>query len=158
MKTNKVKATQEAYRKACAELEERGRLTPDALVEAARAASHPLHACFDWDDTRAAAKWRREQAREIIARVTVEITRSGRVIDTIVYVRDPSVNLDAQGYRNVSRLSAAEKRAAMEYALGQLEGALARADEVAVALGFEEELTSFKRRVKAARAAIQPSL
>lgn len=43
-----------------------GRLTPDAVVEAARNARSALHRHFEWDDAKAASAYRLEQAREII--------------------------------------------------------------------------------------------
>lgn len=43
-----------------------GRLTPNAVVEAARNARSPLHRHFEWDDLKAADAYRLEQAREII--------------------------------------------------------------------------------------------
>lgn len=43
-----------------------GRLTPAHVVEAARPEDAPLHARFEWDDSIAAEKWRREQAAELI--------------------------------------------------------------------------------------------
>ncbi len=53
-----------------------GALTPDAVVDAARAQSHPLHEHFNWDDTDAAEAWRRQQARHLIARVKVMIPKT----------------------------------------------------------------------------------
>ena len=48
-----------------------GRLTPDAVVETARSANHPLHAHFEWDDKVAAESYRLDQARSIIRMVRV---------------------------------------------------------------------------------------
>jgi hypothetical protein len=49
-----------------------GRLTPKAVVEAARDEASPLHLHFEWDDAAAAEAYRRDQAREIIRVVRVE--------------------------------------------------------------------------------------
>jgi hypothetical protein len=46
--------------------EEHGHVTPDMLVEVARPEDHPLHDQFEWNDTIAAEKYRREQARQMI--------------------------------------------------------------------------------------------
>jgi len=46
--------------------EEYGELTPEAVLEQAKKHNNSLHAQFDWDDTVAAGKWRREQAAELI--------------------------------------------------------------------------------------------
>lgn len=49
--------------------QEHGTLTPSLLVDLARSPEHPLHNRFEWDDTKAAAKWRLEQAGQLL-RVT----------------------------------------------------------------------------------------
>ena len=53
-----------------------GALTPDAVVDAARRKTHPLHAEFNWDDTEAAIQWRKQQARQLIARVTIVLAKT----------------------------------------------------------------------------------
>lgn len=52
--------------------EQKGRLTPKAVIEAARDAKHPLHKHFEWDDAKAAHSYRIEQARELIRVIRVE--------------------------------------------------------------------------------------
>lgn len=39
--------------------------TPEQIVEAAKDESSELHKCFTWDDTIAAEKWRKQEARQI---------------------------------------------------------------------------------------------
>lgn len=51
--------------------EERGRVTPDLLVEAATPEDHPLHRRFEWDDSIAGPAYRRVQAAELIRSVKV---------------------------------------------------------------------------------------
>lgn len=51
--------------------DERGKLTPVIVVDAARAEGHPLHDRFDWDNDTAAESWRREQARQLIRSVRI---------------------------------------------------------------------------------------
>ena len=53
-----------------------GELKPDDVVHAAQDPESPLHAVFDWEDTRAAHKWRVHQARNLIRSVTVTIEKS----------------------------------------------------------------------------------
>lgn len=55
--------------------EERGKLTPATVVDAARDPEHPLHARFEWDDTVAAEKYRHHQAHELIQIVKISRTR-----------------------------------------------------------------------------------
>lgn len=52
--------------------DEHGKLTPQLVLDEARAPGHPLHDRFEWDDTVAAEAWRHEQAHRLIrlARVT----------------------------------------------------------------------------------------
>ena len=48
-----------------------GNLTPQALVDEARPEESPLHKGFEWDDARAAEKYRRAQAVTMIRAVVV---------------------------------------------------------------------------------------
>lgn len=48
--------------------------TPDDIVEKAKDPSTELHKCFDWDDTIAAEKWRRQTARFICCSLKVVVT------------------------------------------------------------------------------------
>jgi hypothetical protein len=66
----------EAVSKAIAGIERaHGRLDSrklyEAIVEAARPARHPLHRLFEWDNTKAAERWRIEQAKRIVAEVRI---------------------------------------------------------------------------------------
>ena len=49
-----------------------GILKAEEIVEVARDEHHPLHPCFEWDDSLAAAEFRLVQARKLI-RITVEV-------------------------------------------------------------------------------------
>lgn len=44
-----------------------GVITVQAVVEEARNSSSPIHDCFEWDNDRAAEKYREVQARKLIA-------------------------------------------------------------------------------------------
>lgn len=61
--------------------EEHGHLTPELVVDAARPEHSPLHDLFEWDDSVAGERWRREQARHLIiqCRVTVQTGEDQRV-------------------------------------------------------------------------------
>lgn len=48
-----------------------GRLTPEAVVDAARPHDSPLHGRFEWDDSIAGEAYRRQQAHELIRSVRV---------------------------------------------------------------------------------------
>lgn len=47
------------------------RLTPELVVHEARRVDHPLHGRFEWNDTIAAEKYRREQAADLIRSVKI---------------------------------------------------------------------------------------
>jgi hypothetical protein len=53
-----------------------GLLEPEMVVDAARDEKSPLHAHFEWDDAVAAGEFRKDQARELIRAITVDISRS----------------------------------------------------------------------------------
>ncbi len=71
---NAKKADPQKIGRALAKIAEAnaGRLTPGAVVEAARSPNSALHRHFEWDDRKAAEAYRRDQAREIIAVIRVE--------------------------------------------------------------------------------------
>ena len=48
-------------------------VTPDQIVEAARDESTELHKCFEWDDTIAANKWRKYQARQVLCTLVIKV-------------------------------------------------------------------------------------
>lgn len=51
-----------------------GKLTPAAVLDAARDPKHPLHSRFEWDDSVAAEAYRREQAHQLIQVVNLNYT------------------------------------------------------------------------------------
>lgn len=51
-----------------------GGLTPERLVEASRPISAPLHGEFEWNDRKAADKYRKQQARCIIDNLYITVT------------------------------------------------------------------------------------
>lgn len=69
-------------------LAHRGRLTPDAIIEAARQPANPLHEHFPWDDAVAAHHFRREIARKLIGRIHVVVTVEHTTLSVPYYVRD----------------------------------------------------------------------
>ena len=48
-----------------------GVLTPEIVVDVARDPAHPLHSRFEWDDSVAAEKYRRDQAHVLIQKAKV---------------------------------------------------------------------------------------
>lgn len=56
-----------------------GSVTPELLVDDARAEDSPLHSCFEWDDGRAAEKFRLDQARLVLRSIVVSVTEDRRL-------------------------------------------------------------------------------
>jgi hypothetical protein len=57
-----------------------GTLTAQAVVDAARPPDHPLHQHFEWDEEKAAEKYRVQQARQLIRIVKLQyIDKRGEV-------------------------------------------------------------------------------
>ncbi len=50
---------------------EQGKLTPQLVVDVARAEDHPLHSRFEWDDALAGEAYRRVQAQQLIRSVRI---------------------------------------------------------------------------------------
>lgn len=57
----------------CEKLEAEGRLNAEALVEISRPKDAPLHALFEWDNRKAAAEWRKHQARNLINSIEIVV-------------------------------------------------------------------------------------
>lgn len=62
---------------------EKGHVKPSYVIDAARPAHSPIHSLFTWDNTKAAEKWREEEARSLI--------RSIRVVRDDVSIRSQPV-------------------------------------------------------------------
>lgn len=50
--------------------------SPQDIVNAATDESSELHKCFTWSDTEAAAKWRKQEARILVANIVVKVETS----------------------------------------------------------------------------------
>jgi hypothetical protein len=136
-------------REALEALEQEGRLTPDAVVEAARDPLNPLHAEFEWDNQKAAHRFRVEQARTIIASVRMVVIEESRVLVAPAYVRDPDARTGEQGYVRTATLSTDRERSR-----GALKNEIARADAyiqrvamLAAAFGLDGEVQDVRERL-----------
>jgi hypothetical protein len=129
---------------ALAELErDNGRLLPDDVVEAARAADHPLHQFFDWNDSQAAEKYRRMQAAQLIRRVRVTVEFHDVPITTPKYLRDPSAETgEPRGYREIGKIRSEEDnaRAVIVEEMRRISQAVRRAKTLAAALGLVDDI------------------
>ena len=63
-----------------------GLLRPQAVVDAARPESSPLHGAFCWDDTEAADKYRILQAQQLIRSFRVEVECNRTKVEVPVFI------------------------------------------------------------------------
>lgn len=108
-----------------------GLLEPEAIIEAAKDEASPLHPHFEWDDAAAAGEYRKEQARELVRSLTVDISRSN--VETKA-VR-AFVNVDVAGEKGyVSTFTAMAstdlRKQVLERAFAELEAWRARHAEL----------------------------
>lgn len=71
-KTINLKTDANVAGKVCEELRNTIGLTKENLVEVSRPKNAPLHNEFEWNDSKAAEEWRKEQAGYIIRHLTIE--------------------------------------------------------------------------------------
>jgi hypothetical protein len=86
-----------------AQADAEGRLQPHAVVERAKARSSPLHDCFTWDDTKAGALWRIEEARGLIRTYRVVIEQKPPVT-TRAFISLKSSRARGGGYTPIERI------------------------------------------------------
>jgi hypothetical protein len=80
-----------------------GVLVPAIVIDRARSPRSPLHAVFQWDDTKAAAEFRLWQARELIQRTFRVISINGRGMKVRVFVSlKPDRYCAGGGYREMT--------------------------------------------------------
>jgi hypothetical protein len=137
----------------------RGKLTPRLVWTTAKAdRSSPLHPHFTWTIRKAAEERWDDQARELIASVTVVYRTRHISLSAPVYVRDPSVPTRDQGYISIARLRTDEDMArdAVVYEMQRAAAALLRAKGIAFALGLTDQVEMLHRQVLDFVAQVRP--
>jgi hypothetical protein len=133
-------------------IESDGRITPEKVVDAARDPDCPAHDLFEWDDAKAASKYRLDQARELLAK-RIKIVTDSYTIMVPRYVRDPEARAAQQSYVSIRKVSEAglqHQALANEFVrIGQM---LDRARELARAFGLVEEVERLSSEVRAVAA------
>ncbi len=82
---------------------EQGIIEPDAIVREAKRRTSPFHGAFDWNDKVAAAKWRKEQARQIL-RCLVVVEADGEAQKPVrAFVNISDEETDRRGYIETRR-------------------------------------------------------
>jgi hypothetical protein len=128
----------------------KGKFTPAMLVAAARKPTSALHRRFEWDDTIAGQKYRLYQARLIINVVVMPSIAGKTTVAIPVFVRNPEMAYNVQGYVAVEQL-AANPESAMESVNAEFSRvlqALTRARHLAVALGFARDIDRLMEDVR----------
>lgn len=108
-----------------------GKLTADLIVKEAKKISSPLHQFFEWDNTKAAEQWRKQQARIIIHQVKV-VTEERRT-HVREYIRVP----EQKCYKKTADVI--EDPDEFEFVVHSLAGKIA---------GMQRELEELKEMVK----------
>jgi hypothetical protein len=126
---------------------ERGQITAALVLADARRDDSPLHGLFDWEDPRAAEKFRLDQARLVIREVQIRITTTTTSVAAPFYVRDPEA--PRAGYVSVFALqrNAAAARESLLQELTRVAGNLTRAKSLALVLGFGDEMDTLMAEV-----------
>lgn len=57
--------------------DENGIIKPASVVERARPETNPIHVCFEWDDDKAAARYREDQARALLRNIVTVVESHG---------------------------------------------------------------------------------
>jgi hypothetical protein len=145
------------YQARLKQLESNGTLTASAVLADARDPRSPLNSWFDWDDSSAAEKYRLAQARRLILHCSLKIIRNEVSVTSIIYVRDPDLPPNVQGYASLESLVDDPERArrALDLELDRLAASFERGRSLASALGLEarfdrwlEELERFRLQLE----------
>jgi len=138
-------------------LEQNGRLTPDMILHDARRPDSPLHHLFEWDNERAAAEWRLEQARSVIRTVEYRITRNSVTLTAPRYVPDPTKTGRRQGYLAMDAIAedAAMTVQAVIAELNRALGSVKRAARIAAALDYAPEVSGLVGVIERIRDTVQ---
>ena len=76
--------------------EKHGELQPEFVVDESRDKDAVLHCCFQWDDTKAAELYRKEQARKLIGNIIVTVEEENVTIKVRNFV---NVRIEDNGGR-----------------------------------------------------------
>lgn len=119
-----------------------GRVTPEAVREAARDPASPLHDEFTWDDGEAAEAYRLEQARGLIRKIRITVQVEERIVRAVGYIRDPGAEARESGYLRITSITPGSETArdVVVAELARVASALTRARGVADVLDLSGEI------------------
>lgn len=145
MKMEDLKRHLEAIR-----LENDGLLTEEAILDVAKAKSHPLHAEFTWDDGVAGKQWRLEEARRLIRSVYIVLeSPKHAAVSVRAYASLPSDREAAGGYRAIQDVLADKdlRKELLAAALSELEAFKRRYSNLAQLAPVFSALETVKTKV-----------
>lgn len=126
----------------------KGILTPENVVVAARPRDSVLHGHFTWSNATAADAHRLNEARTLIRSVRVDVKIDRVIVEAPYFVRDPSL-APSQGYRSLGRLQNDEDRA-REVVVSEFKrasAALSRAKAIAAVLNMSSEIEVLEQQL-----------
>lgn len=147
--STRTAAQREAIEQRIDELEQRGQLTADAVIDDAKDPDSPMHPCFQWDVAIAAREHWRYTARKLIN--SVKYVYHTETTDIVVskYVHNPDAPPGVQGYLSVPRILTQKdlaRRALLEEFYRALE-VFRRASHYAHVFGVQQDVDDLIRRV-----------
>ena len=152
-------ATRDAIRERLQQLadDNGGLLTPEAVVSDAHKRNSPLHGQFTWNTKDAAYQHWIDQARTLMARVRIEITRKDVVFKAPYWLHDAELESGEQGYRSIIevRSDRSKSRAVMFQEIERAAGAIRRAQVVAASLGLESLLDKLLINIESTQAKVK---
>ena len=127
-----------------------GELKPEYVVEESKEPDALLHNYFQWDDTLAAAAWRREQARQLIKNITVTITTENITSTVRAIVNVVKADNPGRSYIPIveAMLDDAAKNDLFEQAKAEMQSFITKYSQI-------EQLGSVKREMLAVLNGIQ---
>jgi hypothetical protein len=90
-----------------------GVLKARTVLSAAEDPASPLHSYFEWDDSKAAAAHRLEQAGTLIRSVTIKYTIDKTILRLPFYVPDPTRNRKLPGYTQLTTITHVDAQKAL---------------------------------------------
>lgn len=101
-----------------------GEVSPAMVVEEAKKKNSPLHNCFEWNNTKAAEKWRIHQARLLLGSIVINFEYSeAQTIRAFLNIQTP----EKQTYSHID--SIINDEAKMQFVIDQLKRKLALISE-----------------------------
>lgn len=130
-----------------------GSITPERVVEEARNSFLELHKCFEWDDEKAAEKYRITQARDVLRFISVVTTvkAEGKESERITVRAYENVKTKSNGREYVQLFSALDNAEYRDQVFGRLKSMINEALETTETYSYlSKNLFEVKKHLVAA--------